>query len=249
MTGIVGIVSTHNTVPGLLQSLQRMEEPGHNSCGLVVHGLQGLTHSPPRLHRHRRSQRASAWIAQMDQSDKPALNGLQGLIGMGHSGQNSTAGSHALHNVLPHMSHGPDAHLNSPARVAVVLYGEIHATPSLREALIERGYPFKSQCATELMAHLIDATYQSDPVQALKRALGLLQGPLAMGGMFNGHPQKMFVAQRGKPLYWGSGPTHTAWASTPAALPRKTIGLTPLCAGHVLEILSCESGILHQLHA
>jgi glucosamine--fructose-6-phosphate aminotransferase (isomerizing) len=147
------------------------------------------------------------------------------------------------------MSHGPDAHLNSPARVAVVLHGKLQATASMREAMIERGYPFKSQNTTELMAHLIDATYQSDPVQALRRAMELLQGPLAMGVMFNGHPQKMFVAQRGKPLYWGSGPAHTAWASTPAALPKNTMDLTPLCAGHVLEILSSESGISQQLHA
>ena len=249
MSGIVGIVSTHNTVPGLLHSLQRMEEPGHNSCGLVVHGLQGQTNSPPRLHRHRRAQRASAWIEQMAQSEKPALNGLQGMIGMGHCGQNPTTGSHALHNVFPQMSHGPNANLNSPARIAVVLSGQAQATPSLREAMIERGYPFKSQSATELMAHLIDATYQSDPVQALHRALGLLQGPLAMGVMFNGHPKKMFVAQRGNPLYWGSGPAHTAWASTTAALPKTTMDLSPLCAGHVLEILSSESGISHHMHA
>ena len=249
MSRIVGIVSTQNTVPGLLQCLQRMEEPGHNSCGLVVHGLQGQTNSPARLHRHRRVQRASAWMAQMDQSGKPELNGLQGLIGMGHSGQTPTAASHALPHVLPCMSHGPNANLNSPARVAVVLSGQAQATPSLREAMIERGYPFKSQSATELMTHLIDATYQSDPVQALHRALGLMQGPLAMGVMFNEHPKKMFVAQRGNPLYWGSGPAHTAWASTPAALPKNTMDTTHLCAGHVLEILSSESGTSHHLHA
>ena len=248
MSGIVGIVSTRNTVPGLLHSLQRMEEPGHNSCGLVVHGLQGQTNSPARLHRHRRAQRASAWIEQMAQSEKPALNGLQGMIGMGHCGQNPTTGSHALHNVLPQMSHGPNSHLNSPARVAVVMHGQTQATPLLLEAMIERDYSFKSQSASELVAHLIDATYQSDPVQAVRRVLGLLHGPLAMGVMFKGEPQKMFVVQRDKKLYWGSGPTHIAWASTTDALPKDTIDLTPLCAAQVLEIHSSETIISHCLH-
>ena len=249
MSGIVGIVATHNTVPGLLQSLQRMEEPGHNSCGLVVHGLQGQTNSPARLHRHRRVQRASAWMAQMAQSGKPELNGLQGLIGMGHSGQTPSMASQALPHVLPCMSHGPNAHLNSPARVAVVLHGPLQGSDALREALLERDYGFKSNSVAEMLAHLIDATYQSDPAQAVYRVFELLQGPLAMGVMFNAHPKKMFVAQRGQPLYWGSGPAHTAWASTPAALPKNTSDLNPLCAGQVLEILSSESGISHQLHA
>ena len=248
MSRIVGMVATHNTVPGLLQSLQRMEEPGHNSCGLVVHGLQGQTNSPARLHRHRRVQRASAWMAQMAQSGKPELNGLQGLIGMGHSGQTLSTESHALPHVLPCMSHGPNAHLNSPARVAVVLSGQAQATPSLREAMIGRGYSFKSQNTSELMAHLIDATYQSDPVQAVRRAMELLQGPLAMGVMFKGEPQKMFVVQRDKKLYWGSRPTHIAWASTTDALPKDTIDLTPLCAAQVLEIYSSETIISHCLH-
>jgi glucosamine--fructose-6-phosphate aminotransferase (isomerizing) len=184
----------------------------------------------------------------MAQSGQPELNGLQGLVGMGHCGQNPTTGAHALHHVLPQMSHGPDAHLNSPARVAVVLHGKLQATASLREAMIERGYPFKSQNTTELMAHLIDATYQSDPVQALRRAMELLQGPLAMGVMFKGEPQKMFVVQRDKKLYWGSGPTHIAWASTTDALPKDTIDMIPLCAAQVLEIHSSETIISHCLH-
>lgn len=203
MSGIIGIVSTHNTVPGLLQSLQHMDQASHNSCGLVVHGRQGQTHSPPRLHRHRRAQRASAWIEQMAQSGKTDLNGLQGLVGMGHTGQQQTTEPLALQHAMPHISHGPDAHLNSPARVAVVMQGHIQDTTGLRDALTERGYAFKSHCGTELLAHLIDATYQDDPVQAVRRALSLCSGQFAVGVMLHDQADRLIAAQSGAELWLG----------------------------------------------
>lgn len=240
MSGIIGIVSTHNTVPDLLHSLQHMAQASHNSCGLVVHGCQGQTCCPPRLHRHRRAQSISAWIEHMAQSVQTGLNGLQGQVGMGHTGHTDTPVPTALQHALPHMSHGPNASLNSPARVAVVVHGSMHATPALRDALTERGYHFTSQSAAEMLAHLIDATDQDDPVQAVRRALGLVTGQLAIGAMFHDQPHRLIAAQSGAPLWLGYNGQTTCVTSD----------LACLCdhAGQVIELSDGDVVDVHHNH-
>lgn len=260
MSGIIGIASKHNALPGVLQGLQKLTQNGHQHCGLVVHGRQGHTPSPPRLHRHRRAQSAEAWLQHMrqpshdpraDRTNPSAhpLNGLEGALALGHIGLASSTGPQALQQALPHISHGPNAHLNSLARVAVVVQGCLQVSDALREALLERDYSFKSDSVAELLAHLIDATYQNDPVQALHRSLGLLQGPAAVGVLFHDQPARLFALQRGASLYAAAGPDQVAWASHAAALPD---GLAPLPAwpdGEVLEIQANTDGVMHCVRA
>lgn len=259
MSGIIGIASRRNALPGVLQGLQQLAQNGHQHCGLVVHGRQGHTPSPARLHRHRRAQGVDAWLQQMRQSGHeiragetrattPPLNGLEGALALGHIGLAGGTGPKALQQALPQLSHGPNAHLNSPARVAVVVQGPLQASDALREALRERDYSFKSDSVAELLAHLIDATYQSDPVQALHRSLGLLQGPVALGVLFHQEPDRMFAVQRGVRLHAASNPEMLTLSSQTAALPA---GLTPVSGwldGQVLEIQANPDGVTHCLH-
>lgn len=256
MSGIIGIASRHNALPSVLQGLQHLAQKGHQHCGLVVHGRQGDTPSPARLHRHRRAQGVDAWLQQLHSpcpelgpGDARArahpLNGLQGTLALGHIGPAVDTGPQALQQALPQLSHGPNAHLNSHARVAVVVHGALQAADGLREALRERDYSFKSASVAELLAHLIDATGQDDPVQALHRSLGLLQGPVALGVLFHDQPERMFAIQRGAGLHAAASPDLLAWASHTAALPA---GLVPLPAwpdGQVLEIQAHPDGVTH----
>ena len=259
MSGIIGIASTCNVMPGVLQGLQQIPQTGHQHCGLVVHGQQGNTPSPPRLHRHRRAQGAAAWIQHLRDpahafapSQQPcpghSLNALHGHVALGHTGPASGTGPQALHRALPQLSHGPDAHLNSPARVAVVMHGTLQASPALREALSERDYLFKSDSSAELLAHLIDATNQQNPVQAIERALCLLAGPVAMGVMFHDQPGSLFVVQRGIRLYWCSDKERHAWASDSSALPCDASEIKTLNDGLMLEFQPGHDHIAHRLH-
>jgi glucosamine 6-phosphate synthetase-like amidotransferase/phosphosugar isomerase protein len=266
MSGIIGIASTGNALHGVLQGLQQLAQSGHHTCGLVVHGRQGLTPSPPRLHRHRRAQGAAAWLQQLRESplaqpfnkspsnaDSPqspnGLNGLHGCVALGHTGPSSGTGPQALQQALPQLSHGPKAHLNSPTRVAVVLHGKLQASPALREALIERDYHFKSDCDVELLAHLIDASCQSDPVQALHRALCLVQGQVCVGVLFHDQPERVFAVRRGGDLHAAASPGLLVWSSHPAALPAGLQTLPVWPDGQVLEVHAHPHGITHQLHS
>lgn len=254
MSGIIGIASRRNALPGVLQGLQQLSQNGHQHCGLVVHGRQGQTPSPPRLHCHRRAQGVEAWLEPLrrpelkhiqsgQQELTHPLNGLEGALALGQIALANGTGPKFLQQAQPHLSHGPKAHLNSPARVAVVVHGQLQASDTLREALRERDYVFKSDTMTELLAHLIDATYQDDPVQALHRSLGLLQGPVALGVLFHDHPHSMFALQRGARLHAAANPDLLAWASHTAALPS---GLAPLPAwpdGQVLEVQTHKDSV------
>lgn len=245
MRGIVGLVSTSNIVPRLVRGLQQLDQPGHNTCGLAVHGRPDNTDWPPGLHRQRWACSVSQW--QPDDVDD-ALQRLQGRAGLACSEQLVAPGSRRMPQVLPQLSHGPQATLNSPARVAVVHQGSLDNPQVLREALVERGYTFKSPSDTEVIAHLLDAIHQGLPVQTLHRALGLLSGPVALGVMFLDQAERLFVVQRGVPLHWGTGPGHAGWSSDPSALPPGTTRVTPLRPGKVLDICPDEGGVSHRLH-
>ena len=246
MSGIVGMVSTSNVVPRLVRGLQQLDRPGHNTCGLAVHGRPDNTDLPLGLHRQRWATSVSQWQPE-DVDD--ALQRLQGRAGLAYSGQMAPLGSRLMPQVLPHISHGPHATLNSPVRVVVAHHGSLHNQQALREALTDRGYIFKSQGDTEVIAHLLDAIHQGQPAQSLHRALGLLSGPVAIGVMFHDQPERLFAVQRGAPLYWGTGPAHALWSSEKAVLMPGTPTLAPLRAQKVLEIYPHEGGVSHQLHA
>jgi len=268
MSSIIGIASTGNALPSLLQSLQKTEGNGHRHCGLVVHGHQGHTQSPPRLHRHRypSAQGAAGRLHQQLQGSlddtalesalqahgpdhMKGLNDLQGHVALCRTAQAGSKGPQAWQHALPQLSHGPHADLNSPARVAVVVHGPLQASTELREALIERDYPFKSDNTAELLAHLIDATHQHNPVQALLRALGLLQGQACVGALFHDQPERMFAMQLGAPLHMATSPNLLTWASEREALPSGLRALPDWPHNQVLEVRTSPQGISYCLHA
>lgn len=246
MSGIAGLVATSNIIPRLVRGLQQLDQASHNTCGLAVYGRQNNIDLPPGLHRQRWITGVSQWQAK-DVDD--ALHRLQGRAGLAYSGKLALMGSRLMPQVLPHISQGPKATLNSPVHVALVHHGSLHNQQALRQVLLDRGYRFKSQSDTEVIAHLIDAIHQGKPAQTLHRALALLSGPVAVGVMFHDQPERLFAVQRGVPLNWSSGPSHAGWSSDSSALIPGTSALTPLREAEVLEIYPHEDGVSHQVYA
>jgi glucosamine--fructose-6-phosphate aminotransferase (isomerizing) len=213
---------------------------------MAVYGQQNYKDLPPDLHRQRWTTGVSEWQAKDIDN---ALQRLQGRAGLAYSGQLALLGSRLMPQTLPHISHGPQATLNSPARVAVVHHGSLYNQQPLRQVLLDRGYRFKSHSDTEVIAHLIDAIHQGQPAQTLHRALGLLSGPLAVGVMFHDQPEHLFAVQRDAPLYWCTGQEHGGWSSEKSALLPDMSALNSLRTGNVLEIYPQKNGVSHHLHA
>ena len=191
MCGIVGAVSNRNIVPVLVQGLQRLEYRGYDSCGVAVHtgGLQ----------RARSTERVAELLTQVTQSH------LEGATGIAHT-RWATHGAPVVHNAHPHFSHGPgpDA-AGRPGRVALVHNGIIENHDELRASLQARGYVFQSQTDTEVIAHLVDSLYDGDVFEAVKTAVGQLQGAYAIAVFCKDEPHRLIGARAGSPLILGVG--------------------------------------------
>jgi len=191
MCGIVGAVSTRNIVPILVQGLQRLEYRGYDSCGVAVHagGLQRA--------------RSTSRVAEL--AEQVAETRLEGTTGIAHT-RWATHGAPAMHNAHPHFSHGPGTDAATrPGRVALVHNGIIENHDELRASLKAKGYVFQSQTDTEVIAHLVDSLYDGDIFEAVKAALGHLQGAYAIAVFCKDEPQRLIGARAGSPLILGVG--------------------------------------------
>ncbi len=228
MCGIVGAVSHRNIVPVLVQGLQRLEYRGYDSCGVAVHAasLSGGTGGLQRA-------RSTARVAEL--MDQVSTDHIEGGTGIAHT-RWATHGAPAVHNAHPHFSHGTGAADSKPGRVALVHNGIIENHEELRAALQARGYVFASQTDTEVIAHLIDSVYDGDLFEAVKNAIGQLQGAYAIAVFHKDEPQRVIGARAGSPLILGVGQGETFLASDAMALAGVTDQIVYLEEGDVVDI-------------
>ncbi|MBM3398436.1 MAG: glutamine--fructose-6-phosphate aminotransferase, partial [Betaproteobacteria bacterium] len=228
MCGIVGAVSYRNTVPVLLQGLQRLEYRGYDSCGLAVHAasLNGGTGGLQRA-------RSTARVAEL--MDQVGADQIEGGTGIAHT-RWATHGAPALHNAHPHFSHGTGAASDKPGRVALVHNGIIENHEELRAALQAKGYVFASQTDTEVISHLVDSVYDGDLFDAVKTAIRQLHGAYAIAVFHKDEPQRVIGARAGSPLILGVGQGETFLASDAMALAGVTDQIVYLEEGDVVDI-------------
>ena len=191
MCGIVGAVSTRNIVPILVQGLARLEYRGYDSCGVAVYA-NGL-------------QRARSTSRVPELAEQVSVTHLEGTTGIAHT-RWATHGAPLVHNAHPHFSHGMglDAY-SRPARIALVHNGIIENHDELRAQLQSRGYVFRSQTDTEVIAHLVDSVYDGDLFEAVKAAVGHLHGAYAIAVFCKDEPHRLIGARAGSPLILGIG--------------------------------------------
>ncbi len=191
MCGIVGAVSSRNIVPILVQGLARLEYRGYDSCGVAVYA-KGL-------------QRARSTSRVAELAEQVSSSRLEGTTGIAHT-RWATHGAPVVHNAHPHFSHGSGLDAASrPGRVALVHNGIIENHDELRALLKAKGYAFQSQTDTEVIAHLIDSRYDGDLFEAVKAAIGQLQGAYAIAVFCKDEPHRLIGARAGSPLILGIG--------------------------------------------
>ncbi|MEO8081038.1 MAG: glutamine--fructose-6-phosphate aminotransferase, partial [Caldimonas sp.] len=198
MCGIVGAVSTRDIVPVLVEGLRRLEYRGYDSCGVALH--QG-----GRLRR----ARSTARVAELSAS--VAADHLAGGTGIAHT-RWATHGAPLVHNAHPHFSHGPgaapevdDAGVAATGRIGLVHNGIIENHDELRAELTGKGYVFVTQTDTEVIAHLVDAGYDGDLLEAVQRAVPRLRGAYAIAVFCRDEPHRVIGARNGSPLVLGVG--------------------------------------------
>jgi glucosamine--fructose-6-phosphate aminotransferase (isomerizing) len=196
MCGIVGIVSSKNVVPSLLEGLKRLEYRGYDSAGIATLIDGNITRC-----------RAKGKLINLEERLKSSP--LSGTIGIGHT-RWATHGEPTENNAHPHATE----------RVAVVHNGIIENYAALKEELSQHQVRFETETDTEVIAHLADYYLKQGetPEIAAHKTLDRLQGAFAVVILFKGENSLLVAARQGTPLAIGYGDGEMFIASDSYAL-------------------------------
>lgn len=186
MCGIVGYIGGRTAWPIIIKGLQRLEYRGYDSAGVAVV-------DDGRLRLFKRRGKVADLLQMVKGQD------IGGAVGIGHT-RWATHGEPNDVNAHPHVSMG--------GKFVVVHNGIIENYREIRARLAERGYVFKSQTDTEVLANLIESVYLDERLsagQALKAALKKVVGAYGLGVVCTDEPGKVFGARKGSPLAVGVG--------------------------------------------
>jgi glucosamine--fructose-6-phosphate aminotransferase (isomerizing) len=189
--GIVGYVGGRPCRELLLSGLEKLEYRGYDSAGLsvLVDGRIESVRAVGNLSSLRR--------AVTDGGGAPvALAEADGTTGIGHT-------RWATHGRVSHDNAHP--HFDTADRVHIVLNGIVENHVELRARLSAAGAEFTSETDAEVVAHLIASHYESDLVEAVRRAYGELRGHYAFVAMCADEPELLVGARKECPLVVGVG--------------------------------------------
>ncbi|MGH7474789.1 MAG: glutamine--fructose-6-phosphate transaminase (isomerizing) [Longimicrobiales bacterium] len=185
MCGIVGYIGTKTAAPLLLDGLRRMEYRGYDSAGIAVFEPGGLT-----------TRKAPGKIAA-----------LEALLGNGGSPIGTCGIAHtrwATHGAPNEVNAHP--HSDCSRDVVVVHNGIIENAGTLRRKLESLGHTFQSETDTEVVAHMIEETYDGGPLEeAVRAALSQIEGTYGLAILSAHEPRKIVAARKGSPLLLGIG--------------------------------------------
>ena len=88
----------------------------------------------------------------------------------------------------------------------------------MKAFLISKGYSFESETDTETVAKLLDYYYDGDPLEAIEKVVGDIDGAYALGIVFREQKNKIFAVRKDSPLIVGKGRTESFIASDVTAI-------------------------------
>ena len=225
MCGIVATLGEKQAAPFLLQGLQTLEYRGYDSAGLAVLGSNGLEHIKTVGH-------VSNLIIKT-KTKKPA-----GRLGIGHT-RWATHGRVLVKNAHPHC--------DEKRQFFVVHNGIIENFQILKQFLIDKGYKFRSETDSEVIAQLMAYHFQQvqDVRQALLLTLRSLKGAYALAMIHKNEPEKLWGAKLSGPLVLGIGDGQFYLASDPLALADFSERIVILEDNEVVEIEPHGYSIMH----
>jgi glucosamine--fructose-6-phosphate aminotransferase (isomerizing) len=219
MCGIVGYAGRERCVEVLMEGLGHLEYRGYDSAGLALQ-KEGRIEQIREVGRLENLARA---IARRNGNLSPLRTGV------GHT-RWATHGRPTEENAHPHLGgHGT---------VAVVHNGIIENFADLKEELQGRGFRFRSETDTEVMAHLLAERVEDGESlrEALAGVLRRLEGSFAVAAVSAGEPGKVVAARHQSPLVVGFGEGENFLASAVQALLGETNQFLVVENGEIVEL-------------
>ena len=184
MCGIVGYIGFNQASDFLLDGMAKLEYRGYDSAGIAIIGAENAIKIQKKVGR----------LANLEAIVKADPN--EGTVGIGHT-RWATHGRPSDMNAHPHAS--------EDGKFAVVHNGIIENYMPLKEELIEKGYHFKSETDTEVVAHLLEDMYDGDFVSTVRRMLARVDGAYALEIICADEPDKIVCTKKENPLVIGLG--------------------------------------------
>ena len=194
----------------LLDGLNRLEYRGYDSAGMAVIDA-GLL----KVHK---VQGKIAALRASTPSD------FAGSVGIGHT-------RWATHGVPSEANAHP--HTDPTGRIALVHNGIIENARAIRESLSAQGHVFSSDTDTEVLAHLVALSTAPTLAEAVREALGAVEGAYGIAVIDRDNPTQMVAARNGSPVVIGIGENEHFVASDVSALIRHTRQIAYLDDGEI----------------
>lgn len=195
MCGIVGYVGQREASPILLEGLKRLEYRGYDSAGIATVNS--------KLELVKEKGKITGLAGELK------AHPIHGHIGIGHT-RWATHGEPNKVNAHPHLA----------GSIAIVHNGIIENFAELKVALEKKGYKFKSQTDSEVIAWLVHDYYKTHKnlLQSVQQAVAKLEGTFGILVLSQDEPEKLIAVRRGSPLLIGVGNGQTLLASDATAI-------------------------------
>ena len=180
MCGIFGVIGSKSVVKEVILGLSKLEYRGYDSSGLsFIHNDKIYTY------------RAEGKLKNLKYTLQNKV--LKGKIAIGHT-RWATHGIPSEKNAHPH----------STENVSIVHNGIIENFLELKTKLTIKGYNFKSQTDSEVIAYLITDYLKKglSPEESIRKTLPELEGAFAIAVIFKEH-DILIGARKGSPLAFG----------------------------------------------
>jgi glucosamine--fructose-6-phosphate aminotransferase (isomerizing) len=197
MCGIVGYIGDKDALPLLIKGLKSLEYRGYDSAGVAIEGdnLQVV--------------KTAGRVADLEEKLKTET--LSGTLGIAHT-RWATHGAPNDVNAHPHFSESKN--------IVVIHNGIIENYLEIKKMLIEEGKIFRTETDTEVIAYLIEDFYKGNLLQAVKKAVGMLEGSYAIAVLSKDEKDRFVAVRKDSPLIGGLGVGENFIASDiPAVLP------------------------------
>ena len=182
MCGIVGYIGKKQAAPIILDGLAKLEYRGYDSAGMAIYDGEKIN--------------IKKAVGRLNVLENLTHGGetMPGVLGIGHT-RWATHGAPSDENSHPHF--------NKDETIAVVHNGIIENYLPLKKKMADKGYEFRSETDTEVLAHLLDYYYKGNPLEAITKVLHRVEGSYALGIMFAEHPDEIFAVRKDSPLIVG----------------------------------------------
>jgi glucosamine--fructose-6-phosphate aminotransferase (isomerizing) len=210
MCGIVGYAGWRDAQSILLDCLKRLEYRGYDSAGIAIVGA-GL-----------QIFKSKGEISVLEAS----MPAMKGKVGIAHT-RWATQGKPTTENAHPFS--------DCTGKLAIIHNGIISNFMDVRESLVNEGHKFTSQTDTEVFAHLVEAEFKGDLMDAVFNALKRVDGTYAFAVVSEGS-EEIVATRRESPLVVGLGDGENFIASDVTALLKFTNRMVYIHDGEVVRV-------------